>query len=60
MEARVGRKLVAVGRVNVGPGGTATARVRFTRTARKTLARRKVVRLTIKAGSLKRVITLKR
>ena len=35
--ARVGRKVVAIGRVNIGPGGTATARVRFTRSARRSL-----------------------
>jgi len=60
VQARLGRKLVAVGRVNVGPGGTATARVRFSRTARRTLIRRKSVRLTIKAASLSRAITVKR
>jgi Ca2+-binding RTX toxin-like protein len=60
VRARLGRKLVAVKRVKVGNGGTATARLRFTRTARRTLARRKVVRLTITAGSLKRTITVTR
>lgn len=60
VQARLGRRLIAVGRVSVGPGGTATARVRFTRAARRSLARRKVVRLTVKAGSLARAITVKR
>lgn len=58
--ARLGRKVVATGRVNVGGGGTATARVRFSRAARRSLARRGSVRLTVKAGSLSRSITIKR
>ena len=51
---------MAVGRVNVGPGGTATARVRFTRSARRSLAKRRSVRLAIKAGSLATTLTVKR
>ena len=60
VQARVGGKLVAIGRVNVGPGGTATARVRFTRSARRSLARRKSIRLTVKAGALSRSLAIKR
>jgi hypothetical protein len=60
VQARLAQKAVAIGRVNVGPGGTATARVRFTRPARRALAKRKVLRLTVKAGSLSRTITVKR
>jgi hypothetical protein len=60
VKARVGGKLVAFGRVNVGPGGSATARVRFTRSARRGLARRKSIRLTVSAGSLSRSMTVKR
>jgi hypothetical protein len=60
VQARLGRKLVAVGRVNVGKGGTATARVRFTRPARRALARRKVLRLTVRAGALSRRFVVKR
>jgi hypothetical protein len=58
--ARLGRKTVAVGRVTVGSGGTATARVRFTPAARRALAKRRSVRLTVKAGALSRSITIKR
>lgn len=60
VRARLGRTAVAVGRVNVGSGGTATARVRFTRAVRRSLARRKLVRLTVEAGALSRTITIRR
>jgi Ca2+-binding RTX toxin-like protein len=60
VQARLGSRVVAIGRVNVGPGGTATARVRFTRSARRSLARRKSIRLKVKAGPLSRSITVKR
>ena len=60
VRVKLGRKLVAVKRVKVGNRGTATARLRFTRTARRTLARHKVVRLTVTAGSVKRTITVTR
>ena len=60
VQARLGNRVVAIGRVNVGPGGTATARVRFTRSARRSLARRRSVRLKVKAGPLSRSITVKR
>ena len=60
VHARPNSQRVAIGRVNVGPGGTATARVRFTRSARRSLARRKSVRLKVKAGPLSRTITVKR
>jgi hypothetical protein len=57
---RIKGKVVAVGRVNVGSAGTATARVRFTRTARRTLIRKRSVRLAIRAGSLTTTMTVKR
>jgi Ca2+-binding RTX toxin-like protein len=60
VRVKLGRKVVAVKRVKVGNRGTATARLRFTRTARRILAGRKVVRLTITAGSVKRTIKVKR
>lgn len=60
VRARLGRRLVARGTVKVGRSGTATVRLRFTRAARRTLARRRAVRLTVKAGSLTRTIALER
>lgn len=58
--ARVKGKLVALGRVNVGPGGTATARVRFTRAARRSLIKRRSVTLAVRGGSLVIKLTVKR
>ncbi len=58
--ARVAGKVVAVGRVTVGPGGSATARVRFTRPARRAFAKRRVLRLTVRAGAVSKTITVRR
>jgi hypothetical protein len=60
VQARRAGKLVALGRVDVGRSGSATARVRFMRSARRSLARRKLVVQKIKAGPLSRSITIKR
>lgn len=55
-----GRRVLATGRVQVKPDGRATARVRFTRKARRSLARRRSVTLIVKAGPMKRRIKVTR
>ena len=53
-------KVVARGRATAGADGTATATLRFTRAAKKVLARERKVRLAISAGSTSLALTLKR
>ena len=43
-----------------GEGGTATIRVRFSRAARRSLARKRSVKLTVVAAGAKRAVTLRR
>ena len=55
-----GRRVLATGRAQVGQDGRATARLRFTRTARRSLARRRSVTLIVKAGPMKRKVKVTR
>jgi RTX calcium-binding nonapeptide repeat (4 copies) len=58
--ARVAGRVVAKARVRVAQGATATARLRFTRKARRNLSRRRSVVLVIGAGSITKTLTVKR
>ncbi len=58
--ARFRGKVVASHAVRVGAKGTATAHLRFTRRARRSLSRRRSVTLVVKAGSVTRTVTVKR
>jgi RTX calcium-binding nonapeptide repeat (4 copies) len=60
LQVRVGARVVGSGRATVGAGGTASARARFTRAARRSLSRRRSIRLTVTAGSVAATITVKR
>ena len=60
MKAKSGGKVVATATARVGADGTATATLRFTRAAKKSLGRKKAARLTITAGSARLALTLKR
>jgi Ca2+-binding RTX toxin-like protein len=55
-----GRRVVASARTTVGADGGARARARFTRAARRSLSRRRSVRLVVTAGPATATITLKR
>lgn len=57
--AKLGRKVLASARVNVGASGRATLRLRFTAAGRRTLKRRKRAKLTIVAGKAKTTVTLR-
>jgi hypothetical protein len=41
---------VGAGRATAGPSGTAKVKIRFTRKAKRSLARRRSVRLTLRVG----------
>lgn len=58
--AKHGRRTVATGRVKASAGGTATATLRFTTRARRSLARKRAVTLTVTAGAVAGRVTLKR
>ncbi|HYI20428.1 MAG TPA: hypothetical protein VD836_17060, partial [Solirubrobacteraceae bacterium] len=60
LRARLGGRVVASGRVWISASGTATVRLRFAPAARRTLARRTQVRLTISAGALRQTVGLRR
>jgi hypothetical protein len=60
LKATLGRRTVGKARARVTADGTATTTLRFTKTARRTLARRKTVRLTLTAGTARQVVTLAR
>jgi hypothetical protein len=55
-----GRRVLATGRVQVGQNGRATARLRFTRKARRSLGRRRSATLVVKAGPMKRKVKVTR
>ena len=59
-EVKAGARVVGSGRATVRADGTARARVPFTRSARRSLARRRSVRLVVIAGSVTTTITVKR
>ncbi|MDQ3740789.1 MAG: hypothetical protein M3389_07575 [Actinomycetota bacterium] len=58
--ARSAGKTVASGRATVAADGTATVTLKFTRAARRKLARKPSVRLAVLAGAAKTDLTLKR
>jgi hypothetical protein len=58
--ARHAGRVVASARVKVARTGTATAKLRFTRSARRSLARKRSVRLAISGAGLSGTVTLKR
>ena len=58
--ARAGKKLVASGTAAVGGDGTGTAKLRFTKKAKKSLKRKKSVTLTVAAGSLTTTVKVSR
>jgi hypothetical protein len=53
-------RMLAARRVEVGHDGRATARLRFTGTARRTLSRRRSTTLVVKAGPMKRKVKVRR
>lgn len=60
LRVRAGRRVVASARTTVGADGTARARARFTRAARRSLSRRRSVKLVVTAGTVATAITVKR
>ncbi|MBO9534715.1 MAG: hypothetical protein J7513_17205 [Solirubrobacteraceae bacterium] len=58
VRAKRGRTLVASGTAKVSAGGTATVRVRFTKAARRALAAKKKVTLTVSAGGKTATVVL--
>ena len=60
VQARAGRRVVATARATVGADGAATARLRFTKQARRSLARKRSVRLAVRAGAARTTVTVKR
>ncbi len=60
VRALAGGKLVGRGATTAGADGSATAKVRFTPKARRSLARKRSVRLTIVAGAVRGTVALKR
>jgi hypothetical protein len=60
IRATEGRRTIASRRVRVGKGGTATATLRFTRAAKRTLARKGRVALVVRAPGVTRKVTLRR
>jgi hypothetical protein len=60
LRVRAGRRVVASARSTVGADGTARARARFTRAARRSLSRRRSVKLVVTAGTAAATITVKR
>ncbi len=60
VSASLGRKVLSTRRVKVGQDGRATARLRFSRKARKSLSGRRSVSLVIKAGAAKRKVKVTR
>ncbi len=60
LRVRAGRRIVASARTTVGADGTARARARFTRAARRSLSRRRSVKLVVTAGTAAATITVKR
>ena len=59
-KAMQGRRTVATARVKTTAKGTATATLRFTKAARRSLARKRSVTLTVTAGAVTGRVTLKR
>ena len=55
-----GRRTVGRGRARAGTDGSATVTVRFTKAAKRSLARKRRVKLTIVAGTASAAVTLKR
>ena len=60
LKLKVGARVVGSGRATVRPDGTAKARLRFTRAARRSLSRRRSVRLVVTAGPVATTISVKR
>jgi Ca2+-binding RTX toxin-like protein len=60
ISAHAGGRLAATRRVEIGQNATATARLRFTGKARRRLSRRRSVTLVVRAGSIKKTVTVKR
>lgn len=60
VKARVAGAVVATGRAAIGVSGAARVRLRFTHAARKALAKRRSIRLTVRAGAVSRVVTVTR
>jgi RTX calcium-binding nonapeptide repeat (4 copies) len=60
VRVRAGRRVVASARTTVGADGTARARARFTRPARRSLSRRRSVKLVVRAGTAGATITVRR
>ena len=60
LKLKVGARVVGSGRATVRPDGTARARLRFTRAARRSLSRRRSVRLVVTAGPVATTISVKR
>lgn len=61
VDARAGKRIVASGTATVGSTGTATVRLHFTAAARRSLASKRTVRLTVGAPGLRSTaLTLKR
>ena len=60
VRALLGRRVVGRGRGRAGTDGAATVTVRFTKAAKRSLARKRRVKLTLAAGSASAAVTLKR
>lgn len=60
VRAKRGKKTVATGRGKATAKGVATVTLKFTKAARRSLARKRSVKLTITAGKATRTLTLKR
>ena len=60
VRAKSGGRVVAATRVRVAADGTATRRLRFTKKAKRALARKRFVRLTVTAGAARLVVALTR
>ncbi len=61
VQAKVGSKVVATGTAKVGASGTATVTLKFTKAAKKSLGKKKAVKLTLVAtGAPKATVNLRR
>ena len=60
VSVRAAGRSVARRSVKVGADGTARATLRFSRKARRALARKRSVKLVVKAGSVRKTVTVKR
>jgi hypothetical protein len=60
ISVRVSGRVIAARRVQVGQDGRATARISFTRKARRSLSRRRSITLVVVAGPIKRTVRVTR